>query len=155
MVWVPHLGRRVKGASRWIAYGPVGLQPSEFAKLGLIVILARYGDHFQRRMSSFWRGLVIPGLLVSPILVLIFVEPDRGTTILAAVRQRGDAGHRGRPAPLSGRAGRARRGLPGLVAFARLDAVRAASIPGCIWMKPAAAWGCRPMRPSSLSAPAA
>jgi cell division protein FtsW len=84
LVWVPHFGKRMNGASRWISYAGAGLQPSEFAKIGLIVILAHYGDHFQRRMSSFWRGLVFPGLLMSPVLALIFIEPDRGTAILAA-----------------------------------------------------------------------
>ena len=84
LVWAPDVGRRVNGASRWIAYGPVGLQPSEFAKLALIIILAHYGEHYQRKMSTFWRGLIIPGLIIAPVLALIFVEPDRGTTILAA-----------------------------------------------------------------------
>jgi cell division protein FtsW len=60
------------------------LQPSEFAKLALIIMLAWYGDHCQRLMQTWKRGVVMPGLLIAAVLGLIFIEPDRGTTILLA-----------------------------------------------------------------------
>jgi cell division protein FtsW len=71
-------------ARRWFSYGGVSFQPSEFAKLALIVILAWYGERYQRQMHTWWRGIVLPGLLIVPVLLLVFVEPDRGTTILLA-----------------------------------------------------------------------
>ncbi len=73
---------KIKGARRWFSFGPVRFQPSELAKLALIFALAWYGERFQRRMPEWRRGIVVPGLIIGVVLALIFVEPDRGTTIL-------------------------------------------------------------------------
>jgi cell division protein FtsW len=54
------------------------------AKLALIVLLAHYGERYQRFMPTFWKGLVVPGFLVGSTLVLVLLEPDRGTTVLLA-----------------------------------------------------------------------
>jgi cell division protein FtsW len=75
---------KVKGARRWVNLGPVGFQPSEVAKLALIVALAWYGERYQRFMGTFWRGLVVPGVGIAVVLGLIFKEPDVGTTVLLA-----------------------------------------------------------------------
>src|SRR5437660_2198309 len=84
LVLAPHIGLRIKGARRWFGYGPIRLQPSELAKLTLIIALAWYGEHYQRQMGSWKRGIAIPAVLIAVVLGLIFVEPDRGTTILLA-----------------------------------------------------------------------
>jgi cell division protein FtsW len=84
LVWVPHVGVKANGARRWVNFGGFGFQPSEVAKIALIVCLAWYGERYQRYMSGFWRGLVIPGLGAAIILGLIFKEPDVGTTVLLA-----------------------------------------------------------------------
>jgi cell division protein FtsW len=84
LVLVPHIGMKINGARRWIALGPLRFQPSEFAKLGLILVLAAYIDRFQRQMPTFKRGLLIPGAIIAGIVGLVFVEPDRGTSILLA-----------------------------------------------------------------------
>jgi len=75
---------RVKGASRWLKFGMFTMQPSELAKLGLVTVLALYADRYQRWMPTFWRGMVIPGLIVAAVLALLFKEPDVGTVILLA-----------------------------------------------------------------------
>jgi len=67
----------VNGAHRWIRLGPVGVQPSEFAKVAFVLVLARYlmyrGNY--RRLP----GLIAPlGLALVPV-VLILREPDLGT----------------------------------------------------------------------------
>jgi cell division protein FtsW len=82
LVWAPSVGIANHGAARWIGYGGFRLQPSEFAKIALIISLAWYADRFSRHMGSFWRGLVIPTLGVGVLLFLIFKEPDVGTTLL-------------------------------------------------------------------------
>jgi cell division protein FtsW len=74
-----------KGARRWIEGHGLRLQPSEFAKLAIIVFLAHYGSRFQRKMPSFLGGVIIPCVLIGVALGLIFVEPDRGTTVFIAV----------------------------------------------------------------------
>jgi cell division protein FtsW len=82
-VMVPtHWTRKVNGARRWISLGPANLQPSEIGKLALIIVLAWYGEHFQRKMPTFKRGILMPGIFIAPLLGLIFIEPDRGSTIL-------------------------------------------------------------------------
>ena len=84
LVLVPHVGVVRGHARRWFSFGGMSVQPSEFAKLALIVALAWYGDHYQRQMRTWKRGIIIPGLFIAVVLGLIFVEPDRGTTILMA-----------------------------------------------------------------------
>ena len=84
LVLVPHIGRKINGARRWFDFHGVRFQPSELAKIGLIIVLAWYGDRYQRQMPTWRRGIVVPGLLIAPVLGLVFIEPDRGTTILLA-----------------------------------------------------------------------
>jgi cell division protein FtsW len=84
LVWAPHIGITKKGASRWIGYGAFRLQPSELAKLALIIAVAWYGERFQRHMGTFTRGVLLPGAGIALVLGLIFKEPDVGTTLLLA-----------------------------------------------------------------------
>ena len=84
LVLVPHIGIQRNGASRWLGFGRFTLQPSEFAKVALIIALAWYGERYQRFMGQFWRGVVYPGLGIAVVLALIFKEPDVGTTMLLA-----------------------------------------------------------------------
>jgi len=74
----------VKGARRWIHLPFGNVQPSELAKLALIVMLAWYCERYQRQMQTLTRGIIIPGGIIALMLGLIFVEPDRGTTALLA-----------------------------------------------------------------------
>jgi len=82
---LPHgFTKRINGAHRWFILPGMRLQPSEFAKLALILMLAWYGDRYQRHMPDWKRGVVFPGMLIGLLLGLVFIEPDRGTTILLA-----------------------------------------------------------------------
>jgi cell division protein FtsW len=85
LVAVLVVGKEQNGATRWLSLGAgLTFQPSELAKLALIVLLAHYGERYQRFMPTFWKGLVVPGFLVGSTLVLVLLEPDRGTTVLLA-----------------------------------------------------------------------
>jgi cell division protein FtsW len=85
LVFLPHIGIRRNGAARWLGYGKTSLfQPSEFAKLALIIALAWYCEWFQRQMPTLKRGMVIPGLFIGLVLVLVFKEPDVGNMLLMA-----------------------------------------------------------------------
>jgi len=67
----------VNGARRWIRFGPVGFQPSEFAKIAFVLALARYLMYRENYRSLV--GLLLPlGLTLVPVL-LILREPDLGT----------------------------------------------------------------------------
>lgn len=84
LVLIPQVGMTRNGARRWLGAGGFSLQPSELAKVALIIALAWYGERYQRFMGTFWRGVVVPGLGVGVVLGLIFKEPDVGTTMLLA-----------------------------------------------------------------------
>ncbi|MGA2854602.1 MAG: putative lipid II flippase FtsW [Verrucomicrobiota bacterium] len=84
-VFVPHFGMKLNGAHRWIGSHGLTFQPSELVKIALIIVLAWYCDRSQRKMDTFNRGIILPGIIIAAALGLIFVEPDRGTTILLAV----------------------------------------------------------------------
>ena len=82
---LPHgITKKINGAHRWFILPGMRLQPSELAKLALIILLAWYGERFQRQMHTFKKGIVFPGLIIAVMLGLVFIEPDRGTTILLA-----------------------------------------------------------------------
>ncbi len=83
-VLVPGIGFKINGARRWIHFGSFRFQPSELAKVAMMVAIAWYGDRFQRQMPNFKRGILYPAPAVGLMLALIFVEPDRGTTVLLA-----------------------------------------------------------------------
>jgi cell division protein FtsW len=84
LVFVPHLGMKLNGAHRWIRLPGVTFQPSELVKLALIIMLAWYCERSQRKIDTFKRGIIFPGIIIATALGLIFIEPDRGTTILLA-----------------------------------------------------------------------
>ncbi|WCJ58011.1 putative lipid II flippase FtsW [Fontisphaera persica] len=82
LVFIPGLGKTIKGARRWIQLGPVNFQPSELAKLAAIIALAAYAEYRQRRMSRFKEGLLIPGAFLGVMALLILAGRDYGTTLL-------------------------------------------------------------------------
>lgn len=71
------------GARRWINVGPFGFQPSEFAKIALIVALADYLSRPQDELRRVKTFLTTLGLMALPF-VLIMAEPDLGTALLIA-----------------------------------------------------------------------
>jgi len=84
LVLAPHIGRKINGARRWFDFYGVRFQPSEFAKIALVILLAWYGHHCQRHMPTWGRGVALPGVFIALVMGLVFIEPDRGTTILLA-----------------------------------------------------------------------
>jgi cell division protein FtsW len=83
-VFVPHFGMKINGAHRWIRLPGATFQSSELVKIALIIMLAWYCDRSQRKMDTFKRGIIFPGIIIAAALGLVFIEPDRGTTILLA-----------------------------------------------------------------------
>lgn len=82
VVLVPGVGTTVHGATRWLRVGSVGFQPSELAKLALIVGLARWLSVEDRRTRSLVGGY-LPALAVVGLAAgLIVLEPDFGTACL-------------------------------------------------------------------------
>ncbi len=83
-VLVPGIGMERNGATRWIAVGgPVPpLQPSEFAKLAIIVYVSAWLAARGEGVKIFWLGFFPCVLLVGIVAGLVMLEPDLGTTIV-------------------------------------------------------------------------
>jgi cell division protein FtsW len=82
LVLIPHIGRSVNGSRRWIAFGPLSLQVSEFVKLAVVLYVAgflvRREDEVRNRLSGF----IKPMILFALIGILLLLEPDFGATIV-------------------------------------------------------------------------
>jgi rod shape determining protein RodA len=73
------MGVTVGGAQRWVYVGPVQLQPSEFAKLGMVIVLAGY--FAEKSVGDYLVFLKALGILSVPAL-LVFTQPDLGTALV-------------------------------------------------------------------------
>jgi rod shape determining protein RodA len=76
------LGASGGGARRWIAMGPASLQPSEFAKVALVIALAR---HLHRQIGDrplLLRSVLVSAGLLAPPAMLILRQPDLGTVVV-------------------------------------------------------------------------
>ena len=77
LAYVLFEGKTSRGAQRWIPIGPFAFQPSEFAKLVLILVMAHYYSKAPR--VGWLQRVVIPGALMLPGLLLILKQPDLGS----------------------------------------------------------------------------
>ncbi len=85
LVLIPGVGHTAGGATRWLRLAGVSLQPSELAKLALVIYLAYYLSKHQDQVKTFSRGMLPPlgvaMLMVAPVLL----EPDLGISITLVV----------------------------------------------------------------------
>jgi len=82
IVLIPGIGVRVGGSRRWLHLGPVSFQPSEAAKLALVILFSAWMALMGPRMKHFKEGLLYPLIALGFFAGLIFLEPDFGTTAL-------------------------------------------------------------------------
>jgi cell division protein FtsW len=85
LVLVPHIGVKINGSHRWFRLGPISTQPSELAKFAVVIMLSSWMATRKGLEGTFIEGILKPGAMLVPILGLVFLEPDFGTTILLAV----------------------------------------------------------------------
>ena len=83
LVLMPGIGREVNGAQRWLSLGLVTIQPSEFAKLALLLYAAGYLGRQEDDVRHHWSGLVRLIGVLSVVALLLLLEPDFGTTVIA------------------------------------------------------------------------
>lgn len=82
LVFIPGVGRRINGASRWIHLGFFSMQPSEFGKLGLLIYLSYSLEKKAPQIKKFSIGYV-PHVLIGILLAsLVLLEPDLGTCLI-------------------------------------------------------------------------
>ena len=81
-VLVPHIGKSVNGAQRWIMLGPINLQPSELMKLFAVLYAADYTARKLADMASFRRGFVPMFIVMVLVGALLLREPDFGAFVV-------------------------------------------------------------------------
>lgn len=82
LVLIPGLGKVVNGARRWLGFGSLYLQPSEIAKLSMVLFCADSLSRYQERITSFLKGMLPHLLMLMVIFGLILKEPDLGTALV-------------------------------------------------------------------------
>ncbi|MDQ7988778.1 MAG: putative lipid II flippase FtsW [Candidatus Dactylopiibacterium sp.] len=82
LVLIPHVGREVNGARRWIPLGPVNVQPSEFMKLAMALYAADYTSRKLPVMKSFWKAFLPMAGTVALVGFLLLREPDFGALMV-------------------------------------------------------------------------
>jgi len=82
LVLVPGIGRVVNGSARWIDLGFYNLQPSEMAKLFIVVYLAAYLERHREAVCETWIGFLKPMPILVAAIVLLHFEPDHGAMVI-------------------------------------------------------------------------
>jgi cell division protein FtsW len=85
LVLVPGIGSMRGGAQRWLVLGPLSFQPSELAKVALVLYLAASLDRKRDRLTDFRLGVMPHCLVAGALALLLLAEPDFGSTALVAV----------------------------------------------------------------------
>jgi cell division protein FtsW len=74
--------RAINGSHRWISLGPIRLQPSELAKLVVVIATAAWLDRSGWRVELWQRGLLAPALIIGILAGLVLLEPDFGSMMV-------------------------------------------------------------------------
>jgi cell division protein FtsW len=82
LAMVLFIGGDAYGARRWISVGPLPFQPSEFAKLALIIYISAWLASYRRDLTSFAAGFAPFIFAVGVVAALILMEPDTGTAAI-------------------------------------------------------------------------
>ena len=86
LVLMPGIGTVTNGARRWIRFSSfLGIQPSEFAKLVIIIFISSYIAKNHSCMTEFIKGFTIPLGITALTSGLIIMEPDFGTSVFIAI----------------------------------------------------------------------
>ncbi len=74
----------MNGSQRWLPLGPFTLQPSEFAKLAIVIYLAGYMVRREHEVRHKWQGFLKPMTVLFATTLLLMIEPDFGATVIVA-----------------------------------------------------------------------
>ena len=78
------IGPRINGAQRWLDLGPINVQPSEIAKIAMVVALAWYLNVIAERVRVVWYGVLLPGVALAFMALLILLTKDLGSVVILA-----------------------------------------------------------------------
>jgi len=79
------VGAEVNGSLRWLRLGPINVQPSEFAKLAIVLFLASYLVRRQEEVVDTIKGFIKPLIILSLFSILLLLQPDLGSTVVIVV----------------------------------------------------------------------
>jgi cell division protein FtsW len=82
IVLIPGIGRTVNGSRRWINFGFLTFQVSEFIKFAIILYLARYLTRFNREIETSMSVFLRPIIIVALLAFLLLLEPDFGALVV-------------------------------------------------------------------------
>lgn len=85
LVFIPHLGLTLNGATRWIHIGPITLQPSEFLKIAYILYLATWFANTKSKINTVGQGLIPFGIITAITGAVLLAQPDTDTFVIIAV----------------------------------------------------------------------
>ena len=74
--------KAINGSHRWISVGPLRLQPSEFAKLAVVILVSVWLDRLGWKVELFVKGALWPAVLIGAISLPILLEPDFGSVMV-------------------------------------------------------------------------
>ena len=81
LVLVPPFGHSINGTRRWLRWGPMSIQPTELAKLAVVLYLADFLARRRETIASFGRGVVPPLLVTATVATLVLLQPDLGSSV--------------------------------------------------------------------------
>ncbi len=81
-VLIPGIGKKSYGAQRWFRFGPINFQPSELAKLTVLIYAADFLARKKMKIKSFWKGFIPLICVLGVVSGLILKQPDLGNVIL-------------------------------------------------------------------------
>ena len=84
IVLIPHIGKGVNGARRWLALGPISFQPSELAKFSVLLYAANYMVRKMEVKENFFRAVMPMAISVAVVGLLLLAEPDMGAFMVIA-----------------------------------------------------------------------
>lgn len=85
LVLIVHHANGSNGVARWLPLGPLSLQPSDVARLSLIIYLAAYLDRKKAGITDLTHGFLPPVVMLGLVMLLIILEPDFSTAALTGV----------------------------------------------------------------------
>ncbi len=85
LVLIPGLGKIRNGSRSWFGIGGFGIQPSEFAKIGLIIYVSKYLANNNKLIKDIKKGVLPILLVIGTFFLLIMLEPDFGTAMVIVI----------------------------------------------------------------------
>lgn len=85
LVLIPGIGKIRNGSRSWFGIGSLGIQPSEFMKLSLIILTSKYLSNSSKNIKHFFKGILPILIVLGIVFLLIMLQPDFGTGMIIIV----------------------------------------------------------------------